>query len=143
MYLPDAVRMPSSASSSSESSTSDSVSTRKRARFHYVVPRPRDYCPCCDYCPSLQRKYEIFFWHIVDEQHRVRRWFVWKFPIEIRESLMKFLDYVSADTIAELETEIHHPELHKARYRRQSIHRRGLCGLRKSLCTNFVPMRAS
>ena len=80
--------------------------------------------PC--YLPTspAERRYSILFWHFVDETRRVRRWFVEKFPIYIREYVMTFVDQLTADPIAELELTIHHPQLTKARTR-QLVRRLG------------------
>ena len=63
------------------------------------------------------RKVTIFCDNYHYDMKVVRRWFAKTFDIYIREYVMTFLDRDTAESIAEMELEIHHPELTKARGR--------------------------
>ena len=50
-----------------------------------------------------------------EEVERARRWYVVRFDLSIREHVAQFLDMDTAAAIVELEIEIYHPELNRAR----------------------------
>ena len=69
----------------------------------------------------LVRRYDVFLRIISRELQSVRRWFVKTIDVWAREIVMTFLDFYDAGPIAELELEIHRPELARARKRRRGM----------------------
>ena len=66
---------------------------------------------------SHGRRYNAVHWRLENELERNRYWFVARVDINMRELVMSYLedDYCTAYHIADLEIEIHHPNLHRAR----------------------------
>ena len=70
------------------------------------------------------------------ELKQARRWYVVRFEFSIREHVAQFLDSDTAAAIVELEIEIYHPELHRAR--RASLWYSFNNPLERSTCTEFM-----
>ena len=79
----------------------------------YLPTSHRDFKPMS----SHRRRYNVFYWEIQDELKRNRRWFVAKVELPQRELIMQYLedDVCTANAIVDLEIEIHHPNLNRAR----------------------------
>ena len=103
LEFPVAIRMSSSAPASD---ISDSEIARLRDFLHME---------------PLVRRYDVFLQIISRELISVRRWFVKTLDVWAREIVMTFLDSYDAEPIAELELEIHRPELARARKRRKGM----------------------
>ena len=60
----------------------------------------------CEYAaltPSWKYRFECFFWDYYDELRRLRRSFVAKFDLAIREHVYQFVDKDTADAMVVLE----------------------------------------
>ena len=61
-----------------------------------------------------ERRWKAYYHRYRRELKEVQSWFVKEFPPFIRERVMTFVERCTAQPIALLEIEIHHPELTKA-----------------------------
>ena len=94
-------------------SSSEIGSSESEDGFMYLPTSHRDFKPLSSY----RRRYNVIYWEIQDELRRNRRWFVARFELPERELIMQYLedDVCTANAIVDLEIEIHHPNLNRAR----------------------------